>query len=73
MVACNLRALCGASVAAPAKMLETWMEETPHIFWINVCHKKKSIYRYYVCLHRSTLLYMSVIVSSYVIHVVKSK
>ena len=29
-----------ASVAAPAKMLETLMDETPHIFWINVCHKK---------------------------------
>ena len=43
MVACNLRALCGASVAAPAKMLETLMDETPHIFWINVCHKKKGL------------------------------
>ena len=41
-------------VASVAVLLETLMDETPHIFWINVCHKKKSIYRYYVYLHRST-------------------
>ena len=32
-----------ASVAAPAKMLETLMDETPHIFWINVSRKKKGL------------------------------
>ena len=32
-----------ASVAAPAKMLETLMDETPHIFWIDVSRKKKGL------------------------------
>ena len=43
--------LCVASVAAPAKMLETLMDLT---YFGLLCFTKKSIYRYYVYLHRST-------------------
>ena len=30
-------------VASVAELLETLMDETPHIFWINVCQKKSTM------------------------------